>query len=119
MHCSTVAVKQKRTNYTSAYLLSFDISVLKRVYCLSIFTCLPIIVNYKITISFSVSRLSGIFDSISQVAKFTRRWDDDFVESINHRWSCLILVVMTVVVSLKQYAGEPIVCWCEGIWSGM
>ncbi|XP_067933116.1 innexin unc-9-like [Watersipora subatra] len=62
--------------------------------------------------------LSGFFDAIGQVAKFSRRWDDDFCDRLNHRFSCLILITMTVIVSYKQYVGEPIVCWCDGTWTG-
>ena len=55
---------------------------------------------------------------MSQVAKFARRWDDDYIDRLNHRFTTLMLVVMTVVVSYKQYVGEPIVCWTEGQWTG-
>lgn len=79
---------------------------------------LPIMLNTSCVFWLFLFRLSGFFDAISQVAKFARRWDDDYIDRLNHRFTTLMLVVMTVVVSYKQYVGEPIVCWTEGQWTG-
>lgn len=57
-------------------------------------------------------RISGFLDGLTRIGKFAARWDDDLVDRINHRYSAVILIIFTVIVSTKQYVGEPIVCWC-------
>jgi innexin len=37
--------------------------------------------------------------------------DDDFVDRMNSWWSCVILIMCTVIVSTRQYVGMPISCW--------
>ncbi|XP_013382698.1 innexin unc-9-like [Lingula anatina] len=39
------------------------------------------------------------------------RADEDFYNRLSHRWTVLILVVFSLFVNMKQYAGSPIICW--------
>ena len=62
--------------------------------------------------------ISGFLDGISRMGKFAVRWDDDFFDRVNHRYSTVILLIFTVIVSTKQYVGEPIVCWTPALFNG-
>lgn len=39
------------------------------------------------------------------------RIDDDFIDRLSHRYTINILVIFVIIVSSKQYVGEPINCW--------
>ncbi|ESO03270.1 hypothetical protein HELRODRAFT_132793, partial [Helobdella robusta] len=39
---------------------------------------------------------------------------DDGIDRLNRYYTCCILLAATTIVSLKQYAGSPIDCWCPG-----
>jgi hypothetical protein len=38
--------------------------------------------------------------------------DDDFLDRLSRQHTCALLVLMSVVVSLRQYLGDPVHCWC-------
>ena len=44
--------------------------------------------------------------------------DDDIIDRLSHRYTVFALVVFSIVVSTKQYVGEPIVCWCPAEFTG-
>ncbi|ELT87275.1 hypothetical protein CAPTEDRAFT_93311 [Capitella teleta] len=40
------------------------------------------------------------------------RCDDDFVDRMSRRYSATIFLLFSIVVTSKQYVGDPIFCWC-------
>ena len=57
-------------------------------------------------------RLDGVLGNASKYVGLTAKDDDDFIDRISHHYSTIILVIFTVIVSTKQYVGDPIECWC-------
>ena len=52
-----------------------------------------------------------IISLVSALPKGKERQDDDFTDRLSNRYTVLVLVVFTVVVSMHQYIGKPITCW--------
>ena len=44
--------------------------------------------------------------------------DDDFYDRLSRRYSVVLLVIFTILVSTKQYVGEPIACFCPAHFTG-
>ena len=45
-------------------------------------------------------------------------YDDDFYDRLSCRYSVILLAFFTVLVSTKQYVGEPIACFCPAHFTG-
>ena len=54
--------------------------------------------------------MSYFLSAINSI-KFDLGGDDDQADKVSCRYSILLLVVFCVVVSTKQYVGDPIDCW--------
>lgn len=51
-----------------------------------------------------IGQIWGAFQSKSKI-------DSDFIDRLNDRYTINILTIFTIIVSTKQYVGEPINCW--------
>lgn len=47
------------------------------------------------------------------------RDDDSHVDRLSHRYTVAICVLFAIIVSTKQYAGDPIDCWVSSLRSGL
>ncbi|PVD38318.1 hypothetical protein C0Q70_00930 [Pomacea canaliculata] len=56
--------------------------------------------------------LDSVLGSFATYARLKGRYDDDWIDRLNHLYTTIILIIFTIVVSTKQYVGEPIHCWC-------
>ena len=56
--------------------------------------------------------------SFGDLPQFLSRNDDDIFDRLSHRWSASKMVLFAILVSTKQYVGEPINCWVPQSFSG-
>ena len=50
--------------------------------------------------------VAGFLDAITKVRQFRFHNDDDFIDRLSRRYSVVLLMLFTVVVSTKQYVGD-------------
>lgn len=63
---------------------------------------------------------SFLFDAAAKVGQHGHdgACDDDFYDRLSRRYSVILLVIFTILVSTKQYVGEPIACFCPAHFTG-
>lgn len=63
--------------------------------------------------------VAGFLDAIAKVRQFKFHNDDDLYDRLSRRFSVVLLMLFTVVVSTKQYVGDPIACFAPAQFTGM
>ena len=56
-----------------------------------------------------MDRLLRTFFSIHEISV---KKDDDFADRLSRQFSTSLLIAMSLIVSTKQFVGDPIACWC-------
>ncbi|CAM4866003.1 unnamed protein product [Rotaria socialis] len=64
------------------------------------------------------SMVAGFLDAIAKVRQFKFHNDDDLYDRLSRRFSVVLLMLFTVVVSTKQYVGDPIACFAPAQFTG-
>lgn len=67
---------------------------------------------------FISSMVAGFLDAIAKVRQFRFHNDDDLYDRLSRRFSVILLMLFTVVVSTKQYVGDPIACFAPAQFTG-
>ncbi|CAH1801762.1 unnamed protein product [Owenia fusiformis] len=61
--------------------------------------------------------MGNILYTFSRVNQLGSRNDDDFSDRLSHRYTTILLTVFSILVTGKQYTGDPIHCWCPAAFS--
>ena len=56
--------------------------------------------------------IDRVLKAVFMIEKFATEIDDEFVDRLNRMYTPSILVVFSIIMSIKQFVGDPINCWC-------
>ena len=56
--------------------------------------------------------MDRLFSFIGDIADPVKGGGDTFTDRLNCRYTPCILLVLALIITTKQYVGEPIACWC-------
>lgn len=56
--------------------------------------------------------LDKLLAAVFQFREFKSRHDDDSIDRLSRQYTPALLVLITIVISVKTYIGAPIDCWC-------
>ncbi len=62
--------------------------------------------------------VAALYSILQGLPQSTGRNDDDIADRMNHRFTVSMLIVFAIILTLKQYAGDPIHCWHPAHFSG-
>jgi hypothetical protein len=61
----------------------------------------------------------GVFSEVKNFAKFDSVWIDNNVFRLHYKGTVIVFVVASLLVTSRQYIGDPIDCIVEGVPSGV
>ena len=56
--------------------------------------------------------IDRVLKAVFMIEKFRTGIDDEFVDRVNRMYTPSLLVVFSIIMSIKQFVGDPINCWC-------
>lgn len=54
---------------------------------------------------------------LQEICRFKKTLDTDIIDRLNHKQTVLVFAILSVVVTAKQYTGEPVHCWVPAEFS--
>ena len=56
--------------------------------------------------------MDRLLRTLLSIKDFKSRHDDDFCDRMSRQWTTTMLILLAMIVSTKQFVGDPISCWC-------